>query len=47
MILIGKRTTFKTKTGYFLKLLTPKTTNLISSSEKKINKSEKSKICLI
>ena len=47
MILIGKRTTFETKTGYFLKLLTPKTTNLISSSGKMINKSEKSKIYLI
>ena len=35
---IENRITFEFKTGYYLELLTPKSMNLLGSTEKKINK---------
>ena len=37
---IGKRITFKIKTGYYLELLTPKTRKLLGSTENKIAKNK-------
>ena len=37
---IGNRITFKIKTGYYLKLLTPEMMKLIASTERKTNKNK-------
>ena len=40
IIKIANRITFKTKTGYYLKLLIPKTMKLLGSTKSKITKDE-------
>ena len=44
---IEKRVTFKTKSGYYLPLFTPKTIKMPGCKRKKINKNEFMKMCLI
>ena len=39
---IGKRITFKIKTGYYIELLTPETMKPIGSTKSKITKKQKS-----
>ena len=41
VIKIENRVTFKIKTGYYLKLLTPETMKLLGSTKSKITKNEK------
>ena len=41
---IGKRITFKIKTGYYLELLTPETMKLLGGTKSKINKIKMVKI---
>ena len=43
---IENRILFKIQTGYYFKLLTPETMNLLASTKNKITKDENSKIVL-
>ena len=43
---VESETTFKIKTGYYPKLLTPETMKSLESTQSKITKDEMVKICL-
>ena len=44
---IFNRITFKTKTGYYIELLTPETMKLLGSTKSKITKMKTMKMCFI